>query len=141
MSSQIDALKTRRFAVWQAMHDLANVAAGENRAFTEFEQGQWEPLSTELDSIDRRIDALLEVEKREAGAAAEFDKFARGVVERPDLPGARAGGTGMFESRSTWLPWLPWLPSYARYRELEQRAVGPGSKVYTAPEQATIWYD
>jgi len=80
MSGQIEALKSRRFAVWQQMHDLANIAAGENRAFTEYEQGQWEPLSTELDSIDRRIDALVEIEKRGAGAVAEFDKLARGPV-------------------------------------------------------------
>lgn len=41
----------------------------------------------------------------------------------------------MFESRATW------LPSYAKYRELEQRAVGSGSNVFVAPEQATIWFD
>lgn len=109
MSPQIDALKTRRFTVWQAMRDLANVAAGENRAFTEFEQGQWTPLSSELDSIDRRIEALVEVEKRETGAAASFDRMASGPVERPDLPGASQRGEGMFESRATW------LPSYAKF--------------------------
>jgi hypothetical protein len=84
---------------------LANVAAGEkNRAFTEYEQAEWEPLSSELDSIDRRIDALLEVEKREAGAAASFDELMRQPTDRPGLPGATERRGGLFESRATWLP-------------------------------------
>jgi HK97 family phage major capsid protein len=60
----------------------------------------------------------------------------RQPTERPDLPGApRRGGEGMFESRATW------LPSYAKYKELETRAIGSGSNVFVAPEQATIWFD
>jgi HK97 family phage major capsid protein len=117
------------------MHSLADVAASENRCFTDAEQREWEPLDRELKAIDSRIETLSDAENREAGAVANFDRFASGPVERVDLPGAERRGTGMFETRATW------LPSYAKYKELETRAVGSGSNVFVQAEQANIWFD
>ena len=119
--------------VWEQMRDLADHAADENRAFTEFEHGQWTPLKTELDSLDQHIETLIEVEKRKAGAVATFDRMASGPIERPDLPGASHSTRFAADERH-------WLPTYREYKEAETRAIG-SPNAFVQAEQADVWFD
>ena len=77
MSSEIvKRLRDRRHNVWEQSKEVADRAADENRAFTAEEQGTWDGLMGELDALDKRIKAALEVEERAKAADDAFDKLA-----------------------------------------------------------------
>jgi HK97 family phage major capsid protein len=85
-SFAIDSLKTRRRIVHGELTALAQRAADENRAFTDAEHAQWEPLSQEIDAIDRRIAEVRDQEQREAAGAATLDELNRRPVEFGKFP-------------------------------------------------------
>lgn len=76
MASEVTKrLRDRRLNVWNECKALADVAAQENRAFTAEEQGKWEVMNEEMDTLDTRIKSALEAEKRSAEADKMFDEI------------------------------------------------------------------
>lgn len=76
MASEVTkALRDRRLRVWEECKALADNAASENRAFTAEEQGKWEVMNEEMDTLDRRIKSALDAEKRAAEANDMFDQI------------------------------------------------------------------
>jgi hypothetical protein len=67
-SPQLEALRDAHESVWVKANEIAQLAAGENRSFTEPEQLSWEHLSSRLDELDRTISTLAESEQRMADA-------------------------------------------------------------------------
>jgi HK97 family phage major capsid protein len=68
-------LRDRRLNVWEQCKSLADTAATENRQFTAEEQGTWEVLNEEMDSLDKRIKSALDAEQRSAEADAAFNRL------------------------------------------------------------------
>jgi HK97 family phage major capsid protein len=78
MASEVTKrLRDRRKSVWEECKALAETAATENRAFTAEEQGKWEVMNEEMDTLDKRIKSALDAEKRAAEADAAFDSIAK----------------------------------------------------------------
>ena len=76
MASEVTkALRDRRLKVWNECKSLADDAANENRAFTAEEQGKWEVMNEEMDTLDRRIKSALDAEKRAREADEMFDQI------------------------------------------------------------------
>lgn len=74
MASEVaKRLRDRRLNVWNEAKGIAEAAAEENRAFTPDEQGRWEAMQDEMNTLDTRIKAVLEQEKRAAEADKAFD--------------------------------------------------------------------
>ena len=71
-------LRDRRLQVWEECKSLADTAAENNRAFTAEEQGKWEVLNEEMDTLDKRIKAALEAEARQAEADKAFNALSEG---------------------------------------------------------------
>ena len=79
MASEVTkALRDRRLKVWEQCKGLADEAAQENRAFTAEEQGSWEVMNEEMDTLDRRIKSALDAEKR----AHEADEMFNTITSR-----------------------------------------------------------
>jgi HK97 family phage major capsid protein len=68
-------LRDRRLNVWEQAKEIADRAAEENRAFSAEEQGTWDALNEELDTLDTRIKAVLEQEERAKEADAAFNRI------------------------------------------------------------------
>lgn len=65
MPSQTAArLREMRLLAWLEAGKLAEGAAMENRAFTQAEQLLWVKLNQELDVLDRKLRAVLDLERR-----------------------------------------------------------------------------
>jgi HK97 family phage major capsid protein len=69
-------LRDRRLNVWEQAKAIADTAATENRAFSAEEQGTWEALNEELDTLDTRIKSVLDTEKRSKDADEAFNAIA-----------------------------------------------------------------
>jgi HK97 family phage major capsid protein len=79
MASEVTkALRDRRLKVWEECKALADRAASENRAFSAEEQGTWDVMNEEMDTLDKRIKSALDAEKR----AAEADKTFNALTSR-----------------------------------------------------------
>ena len=77
MASEVTKrLRDRRLSVWEEAKGLADMAAGENRAFSAEEQGKWEALDEELNNLDKRIKSALEAEQRMRDTDSAFDRLA-----------------------------------------------------------------
>lgn len=88
MASEVTKrLRDRRMQVWEQCKALADNAAQENRAFNAEEQGSWEVMNEELDTLDKRIKSALDAEKR----AKEADDAFNAVTRRPETRGGNAG--------------------------------------------------
>jgi HK97 family phage major capsid protein len=84
MASEVTKrLRDRRLSVWNECKALADNAASENRAFTAEEQGKWEVMNEEMDTLDKRIKSALDAETRAKEADAAFDKIGK-LEKRPD---------------------------------------------------------
>jgi HK97 family phage major capsid protein len=68
-------LRDRRLQVWEQCKEMAEQAAGENRSFSAEEQGKWEVLNEEMDTLDKRIKAALDAEQRQADADTAFNRL------------------------------------------------------------------
>src|SRR5229473_1570203 len=88
MASEVTKrLRDRRRQVWEQCKTLAEDAANENRAFSAEEQGSWEVMNEEMDTLDRRIKSALDAEKRSADADAAFDAIAT-REKKPEMAAA-----------------------------------------------------
>jgi len=76
MSEVANRLKERRLNVWNEARGIVEGAAEANRDMTPEEQGTWEAMMGELDSIDARMKGVLEAEKRAKDADEAFDRIA-----------------------------------------------------------------
>jgi HK97 family phage major capsid protein len=75
-------LRDRRLNVWEQAKGLADAAAEENRALTAEEQGTWDGLNEELDTLDKRIKAVLEQEERAKQADEQFNRIHQQTPEK-----------------------------------------------------------
>jgi HK97 family phage major capsid protein len=66
-------LRDRRLSVWNEAKKIAEDAAGENRAFSPEEQGSWDAMQEEMRTLDQRIGAVLDTEKRAKAADDAFN--------------------------------------------------------------------
>jgi HK97 family phage major capsid protein len=74
MASEVaKRLRDRRLNVWNEAKKIAEDAAGENRAFTPEEQGKWDAMQEEMTTLDTRIGAVLDTEKRAKAADDAFN--------------------------------------------------------------------
>lgn len=89
MSEIVNRLNERRQSVWEQAKELADRAADENRNFSGDEQRQWDELNSELEALDRRIDAFIEGEQRAKDAEESFAKL------QGNGNGRRSSGTAL----------------------------------------------
>jgi HK97 family phage major capsid protein len=95
MASEVTKrLRDRRMNVWEQCKELADTAANENRAFTAEEQGSWEVMNEEMETLDKRIKSALDAEKRAKDADDAFDAV---IGKKPE----RRGGDGASHADST----------------------------------------
>src|SRR6266567_2861149 len=77
MASEVaKRLRDRRLNVWNDAKKIAETAAEENRAFTADEQGRWDAMQEEMSTLDVRIRAVLDTEKRAKDADDAFDALS-----------------------------------------------------------------
>lgn len=96
-STLATTLNERRQAVWAEAQALADGAAAESRDFSAEEEGTWQRLNAELDSLDKRIKNTLDGEQRAKDAEDAFAKLeGRGRTG----PAASAEGGASEELRS-----------------------------------------
>jgi HK97 family phage major capsid protein len=74
-SEVVKRLRDRRQNVWSEAKSLATSAADENRQFSAEEQGKWEVMNEELDTLDTRIKSALDAEQRAAEADQAFNRL------------------------------------------------------------------
>jgi HK97 family phage major capsid protein len=80
MASEVaKRLRDRRLNVWNDAKKIAEDAAAENRSFTPDEQGRWDAMQEEMSTLDTRIKAVLDTEKR----AREADETYNAISDRP----------------------------------------------------------
>jgi HK97 family phage major capsid protein len=136
MSEIVTRLRDRRQNVWNEAKGLADRASEENRAFSAEEQGQWDALNGELDTLDKRIKSALDTEQRAKDADVAFARLEgkpvnagqRGQVESEKLSELRAfmqGAPGAPRSFSV----LPEGPISADFRTLSKLSAGAGSNL------------
>lgn len=87
MSDVIKRLRDRRLSVWNEAKGIADRASDENRAFSPEEQGQWDSLNTELDTLDKRIKSAIDTEQRHKEQEEAFNRLS-------GKPAEQRGGTG-----------------------------------------------
>lgn len=91
MSEITERLRERRLNVWEQAKALADRAADENRAFSAEEQGQWDALNEELDTLDTRIKSALDAQERAKEADAVFERLSGRTTSTKGA--AKRGGT------------------------------------------------
>lgn len=89
MSEVAKRLRDRRLNVWEQAKAIADTAATENRAFSAEEQGTWEALNEELDTLDTRIKSVLDTEKRAKDADEAFNSIAGKKPQAGQMPEAQ----------------------------------------------------
>jgi HK97 family phage major capsid protein len=133
MASEVaKRLRDRRLGVWNEAKKIAESAAEENRAFTPDEQGRWDAMQEEMSTLDTRIKAVLETEKRAKEADDAFDA----IVGRPAERQSPAQGSMDIELRK----WAKGEPGTPRYLDLNHDSAGRGPinyRVLTTGAQGT----
>ena len=77
MASEVaKRLRDRRLNVWNDCKKLAEDAAGEQRSMTPEEQGRWDAMQEEMETLDKRIKSVLDTEKRAKEADEAFDELS-----------------------------------------------------------------
>jgi HK97 family phage major capsid protein len=120
MASEVaKRLRDRRLGVWNEAKKIAEDAAAENRSFTPEEQGKWDAMQEEMRTLDTRIGAVLETEKRAKAADDAFN----------DLEGRpREGGAGSPAQRNMndeIRKWARGEEGAPRALEIRRQAPGP----------------
>jgi HK97 family phage major capsid protein len=91
MASEVaKRLRDRRLNVWNDAKKIAESAAEENRAFTPEEQGRWDAMQEEMGTLDTRIKAVLDTEKRAKDADDAYDALSGKPADQRQAP-AMAG--------------------------------------------------
>ncbi|HYS28800.1 MAG TPA: phage major capsid protein, partial [Candidatus Limnocylindria bacterium] len=75
MNDIIKRLNDRRLNLLTEARTLADQSAEENRQFSPEEQGRWDGLNAEIDSIDKRMRGMAEQEKRSKETADLFNRL------------------------------------------------------------------
>jgi len=84
-------LRDRRLNVWNEARSIIEKGAEENRELTSEEQGTWQRMMEELDSIDGKLEGVLAAEKRSADTDAAFSAIGRRPSDKAGHP-ANSGG-------------------------------------------------
>ena len=74
-------LRDRRLNVFNQARAIVDVAVEENRNLSAEEQGTYEALNEEIDTLDKRIKAVLDQEKRAADADAQYATLTGGPAD------------------------------------------------------------
>lgn len=83
MASEVaKRLRDRRLNVWNEAKKIAEDAAGENRSFSPEEQGRWDAMQEEMSTLDTRIKAVLDTEKRAKDADDTYNTLTEKPAER-----------------------------------------------------------
>lgn len=91
MASEVaKRLRDRRLNVWNEARAITERAVDENRELSAEEQGTFEALNSELDTLDARIKSVLNQEQRARDADAAFDRLSG----NPRESGQGAGNAG-----------------------------------------------
>ena len=91
-------LRDRRLNVWNEAKKIAEDAAGENRSFTPEEQGKWDAMQDEMRTLDTRIGAVLDTEKR----AKQADDAFNDLEGRPREGAANPAQRDMAQEVRKW---------------------------------------
>jgi len=98
MSEVVKRLQELRLAAWTKATAIADAAANEERAFTADEERQWNEYDSECDALDKRIQQILNGEKRAKEAEDSIAALAGKPVERGGAGGAGQGKTAEQEA-------------------------------------------
>ena len=134
MASEVaKRLRDRRLNVWNDAKKIAEDAAQENRSFTPEEQGRWDAMQEEMSTLDTRIKAVLDTEKR----AKEADDTYNALAAKPE---SRQGSSAALSQVDTEL--RKWAKGESGGRAMEFRhdtdARGPiNYRVLTTGSQGT----
>ena len=90
-------LRDRRMNAWNEAKELLDRSTTENRNLTGEEEGKWQALNTEIDSIDERLKAVLDAESR----ARETDKVYNDLAGRQ-----QSGPAGVDAAREELRAWM-----------------------------------
>jgi HK97 family phage major capsid protein len=82
MNPEIKRLIEARQKAWAAMREVSDRAATEGRDFTAEEEASWQRGNAELDAMDARLQAVVELEQRDADIAATLERY--GAAESRD---------------------------------------------------------
>lgn len=119
MASEVaKRLRDRRLNVWNDAKKIAEDAAAENRAFSPEEQGKWDAMQEEMRTLDTRIGAVLDTEKRAKAADDAFN----------DLDGRPREGGGQERQRDMAAEVRKWArgeEGAGRALEIRRMAAGP----------------
>ena len=77
MSEVAKRLRDRRLNVWNEARAIIEKGAEENRELSAEEQGTWQRMMEELDTIDAKIEGVLNAEKRAADTDKAFDAIGK----------------------------------------------------------------
>ncbi len=120
MASEIaKRLRDQRLNVWNEAKKIAEDAAGENRSFTPEEQGKWDAMQEEMRTLDQRIGAVLETQKR----AKQADEAFNDLEGRP-REGA-AGTPAQRDMSEEIRKWARGEEGSKRALEIRRQAQGP----------------
>jgi len=75
-------LRDRRLNVWNEARGIIERGAEENRDLTAEEQGTWQRMMEELDTLDSKIDGVLQAEKRARDTDSAFDAIVGKDVDK-----------------------------------------------------------
>lgn len=121
MASEVaKRLRDRRLNVWNDAKKIAEDAAAENRAFTPEEQGKWDAMQEEMRTLDQRIGAVLDTEKRAKAADQAFDELEGKPKEQRGDP--RVAQNKTLEEVRRWARGEEGAP---RMLEIRRQAQGP----------------
>jgi len=115
-------LRDRRLSVWNEAKKIAEDAAGENRAFTPEEQGKWDAMQEEMRTLDVRIGAVLDTEKRAKAADDAFNDL-EGRPRDAQRAGGQAGSVG--QQAEEIRKWARGADGAPRAIEVRRQAPGP----------------
>ena len=82
MSEVAKRLRDRRLNVWNEARGIIERGAEENRDLTAEEQGTWQRMMEELDTLDSKIDGVLQAEKRARDTDSAFDAIVGKDVDK-----------------------------------------------------------
>ena len=82
MSEVAKRLRDRRLNVWNEARAIIEKGAEENRELTAEEQGTWQRMMEELDTLDEKIGGVLQAEKRARDTDAAFDGIVGKQADR-----------------------------------------------------------
>jgi HK97 family phage major capsid protein len=121
MASEVaKRLRDRRLNVWNDAKKIAEDAAAENRQFTPEEQGKWDAMQEEMRTLDQRIGAVLDTEKRAKAADDAFND-----LEGRPREGAAAGPVASNKMAEEVRRWARGEEGAPRSLEIRRQAAGP----------------